>query len=765
MEQISQKLKNGVVKVIEVPLPAMNKGSILVQNYYSLISAGTETSTIKTAQKGLLGKAKERPQQVKQVIEVLKQQGPVQTYRAVMKKLDAHSPLGYSSAGRVIKVAEDVTEFRVGDLAACGGLTASHAEVVSVPVNLAVKIPDDTDLKQAAYNTLGSIALQGVRQVDLRLGEVCAVIGLGLLGQLTVLLLKAAGVRTIGIDIDPAMVDIARKSGVDLAAQRDSNGLEDSIKRFTHGIGCDGVIITAASPSLDPINFGGAIARKRGTIVVVGAVPTGFDREPHYYKKELQVRMSCSYGPGRYDPAYEQKGIDYPAAYVRWTEKRNMQAFQELIHSKKMDISHLTTHIYKLEDAPTAFEMILSNAEPFIGILIEYDPQISPITQHKIIVNAQRVGKKPVRSDVNIGFIGAGSYAQSHLLPNIPSNNEINMKGVMTTTGTTSRSVAERFNFEFCTTSETEIVENNDINTVFIASRHDSHAGYILNVLKSGKNVFVEKPLCLTEVELGQIVDSLNSQSADNSPEMESGQTGESLSNNRLSNDNSESINQKGTQLPNQPVHQSSSQPILMVGYNRRFSPLVKKVQKDFGGGPLAMTYRVNAGAIPADSWIQDPVFGGGRILGEVCHFVDTLSFLARSLPVSVYANTMVDPDNLNDTLNISLRYRNGSIGTISYFANGDTSLPKERIEIFASGSTAIIEDFKNLSIYSSGKLKKTKLMAQDKGQKQEVQRFIAAIRNGEGSPIPLVEIYNTSLVTFKIIESILTGSSLTIQS
>ena len=730
MQQIVQKLKTGQMRVIEVPMPSLQKGCLIVRTHYSLISVGTEGSTVKTARKGYIGKAKERPQQVKQVIDVLKSQGPVQTYRAVMKKLDSYSPLGYSCAGEVIAVASDITGYAIGDQVACGGVgVANHAEVVCVPANLCVKLEQNADLKQAAYNTLGAIALQGVRQADLRLGETCAVIGLGLLGQLTALLLRAAGNRVIGIDIDPTMVDVSARQCLDLALKREDQGINDRILNFTEGIGCDAVIITAATDSLDPINFAGAISRKRGTIVVVGAVPTGFDREPHFYKKELQVKMSCSYGPGRYDPNYEEKGIDYPPAYVRWTENRNMQAFQELIYNKKIDVSYLTTHTFKLDDAPKAYDMMMTRSEPFIGILIEYDTT-KKIDNPKVIIKPPTSNLQP--SPVSIGFIGAGSYAQSHLLPKIPKKSDVVLKGVMTNTGTSARSVAERFKFEFCTTDEKNIVENDGINTIFIATRHDSHAEYVMKALKAGKNVFVEKPLCLKEEELNQIVDLLN-----------------------------DIIRQDFASNLQPPT----SYPILMVGYNRRFSPLIRQIKNEFGDGPMAMLYRVNAGAIPKDSWYQDPELGGGRIVGEVCHFVDTLTFLAGSRVVSVYAAAMSEPNYLNDTLNVALTFQNGSIGTISYLANGDKSLPKERIEIFAHGATAIVNDFKELTVYSGGKKKKKKLISQNKGQKEELKRFIEAIIEGKGMVglIPFDDIYNASLVTFKIIESIRTGDCIKI--
>ncbi len=711
MRQLSQKLKDGTMKIIETPMPVLKAGNIIVKNHYSFISAGSEGSTVKAARKGYLGKARERPQQVKQVIDTLKTQGPIQTYRAVMKKLDAFSPLGYSSAGEVIEVHDGVSGFRIGDLVACGGLTASHAEVVSVPISLCVKLEPDADLKQATYNTLGAIALQGVRQAELRLGETCCVIGLGILGQLTAILLNISGVKVIGVDIDPAMIKFAGDHGLDMVLQREESGIEDMILQFTQGYGCDGVIITAATESLDPINFAGAIARKKGTIVVVGAVPTGFDREPHFYKKELHIKMSCSYGPGRYDLNYEEKGLDYPYGYVRWTENRNMAAFQDLIYRKKIDVSYLTTHSFKLEEAPTAYELMITKSEPYVGILIEYDVKKKP-KREKIVNKIQP--KSSGSKSINIGFIGAGSYAQSYILPNIPKGGNISLKGVMTATSTGSRSVSDRFGFEFCSGDDKDILENENINTVFIATRHDSHAEYVIKAIESGKHVFVEKPLCLTAQELVKIADTYES-----------------------------NLNSRDTAQ------------IMMVGYNRRFSPLAQIAKEQFGNGPMAILYRINAGYIPKDTWIQDKELGGGRIVGEVCHFVDFLTYITGSAPVSVFATNMIEPNNLDDILNISLSYKNGSIGTICYFSNGDKCLPKERVEIFCNGCAAVIEDFRNLSIFEKGKRKNKKLITQDKGQRNEVKKFVENIMSGCKEVIPFKEIIDTSTVTFKIIESI----------
>ena len=720
MEQLTQRLKDGAMRILEVPVPRMQPGMVLVRNHYSLISAGTEGSSVRAARKGYLGKARERPKQLGQVIDMLRSQGPVHTYRAVMKKLEAYSPLGYSCAGQVIGPPPDGNSFHPGDLVACGGLGACHAEIVSVPVNLCVKLQRDADLKYAAYNTLGAIALQGVRQADLCIGETCVVIGMGLLGQLTALILKASGVRVIGIDIDPDMVSLAGRHSVDLALLRGDPGIEGKIAHFTNSLGCDGVIITAASTSLDPINFAGAVSRKRGTIVVVGDVPTGFDREPHFYRKELQIRMSCSYGPGRYDPGYEEKGMDYPAAYVRWTENRNMQAFQELVHAGKIDLSPLTTHVFKLVAAPAAYEMMLLKREPFIGMLIEYDREKADAIEGRVpLKSAPRAGGT---NPVGIGFIGAGSYAQSHLLPNIPRREGIALHGVMTATGTGSRSVGERFGFEFCTTNADDIFQNDGINTVFIASRHDSHAEYVRRAILAGKHVFVEKPLCLTEEELDEIAHLYRS-----------GREGQN----------------HGT--------------LLSVGYNRRFSFLAKVMKEAFGDGAMSMIYRINAGFVPPDSWIQDQDLGGGRILGEVCHFVDFLTFMNGSLPVSVHAVAMHSADHPNDTLSASIVYENGSIGTICYFANGDKSCPKERVEVHANGCTGVLDDFQRLQLYSKGRRKERKLLNQEKGQRNEIRTFIQAICDGRDGPIPFDEIYTTSLVTLRVIESIRYGQPITL--
>lgn len=712
MQQLTQKLSNGEMTVQEMPVPVLGKGMILVKNHFSLISAGTEGSTASTARKNLIGKAKERPQQVKQVLDVLIQQGPVQTYRAVTKKLEAYSPLGYSSAGEVIAVGEGITQFTIGNLVACAGVGfANHAEIVAVPVNLCVKLADNADLKVASYNTLGAIALQSIRQADLRLGETCAVIGLGLLGQLTGLMLNASGVNVIGVDVSESSVKLAQQHFAGLALTRDIPGIENQISEYTNGLGVDAVIIAAATTSTDPINFAGTIARKKGKVVILGAVPTGFERDPYWYKKELELKMSCSYGPGRYDLNYEEKGIDYPAAYVRWTEKRNMEAFQQLLVKGTIDISYLTTHEFSLEEAPKAYDMIVNKLEPYLGIILQYNTEKPVQLQNKI-----KIGKSKPISKINIGFIGAGSYAQGNLLPNIPKGNDFACKGVLTNNGTTSKRVAERFGFEFCTSNENDILDNPDINTLFIATRHDSHAQYVLKGLEAGKHIFVEKPLCLTQQELEQII----------------------------------LFKLKANSLQ------------LLVGFNRRYSSLSVLLKKQMGSGPMSMIYRVNAGSIPGDSWIQDMEIGGGRIIGEACHFIDYLTWLNGSLPVTVFASALPDAANHNDTVNISITFANGSTGVVAYYANGPKSMPKEYIEVFHNGSSGVINNFKELRLFGKTTYKK-KLMNLDKGQKQMVELFLQSILHGK-QLIPFEEIVAVTKASMAVLESIQSGLSIKIQ-
>lgn len=706
MKQLSQRLRDGAMSVIEVPLPLLERGMVLVRNHYSMISAGTEGSTAASARKGLIGKARERPQQVRQVLEVVAQQGPIQAYRAVQKKLEAWSPMGYSSAGVVIQVAPDVQGFSVGDLVACAGAGyANHAEIVAVPVNLCVPLPAGADLGRAAYNALGAIAMQGVRQADLRLGETCVVIGLGLLGQLTGLILRASGIRVIGVDINARSIELAQDHFAELCFTMGAAGAEAEVARLTSGIGADAVIITAATDSVEPVNLAGRLLRKRGTVVIVGLVPTAFDRDPDYYRKELSLKMSCSYGPGRYDPVYEEKGLDYPAGFVRWTEKRNMQAFQQMMASGVIDIGYLTTHRFPLDQSAAAYDLILNKTEPYLGILIEYD-QSRELLRERVTVAADR---RPAAVQVpGISFIGAGSYAMSHLLPNLPADGSITRRGIATSSGTSARSVAERFSFAFCGADVADVLGDPETHAVFIATRHDSHARYVLSALEAGKHVFVEKPLALNEGELEAIAAALPA---------------------------------AGTNL--------------MVGFNRRFSPLVSEIRSQFGTGPMAMIYRVNAGFIPGDNWVQDAQVGGGRIIGEVCHFIDTMTCLCGSLPEKVHAFVMAGAEQFADTVVINLRFENGAIGSLSYFANGPKRMPKEYIEVYKGGQSAVLTDFRELTTYGAKGTKHRKLFSQDKGQAEMVRKVVQSMRDGAPAPIPFSEIRAVTQATFAVLRSL----------
>lgn len=712
MLQLTQNLKSGKMEIVEVPIPAMDKGTILVRNHYSVISAGTEGGKVLTARKGYLGKAKEKPEQVKQVMETLKKEGISSTYKKVMNKLDALTPLGYSTAGEVIGVGKDISKFRVGDKVACAGADiANHAEVVAVPENLAVKIPDNVLLKDAAYTTIASIAMQGVRQADLRLGENCVVIGLGLLGQLTIQMLKSSGIKVAGIDVNPDMVALAKTSGADIVFTRGDDKEEQAIINMSDGFGVDVVIITAATSSLDPVELAGRLCRSKGKVVIVGAVPTGFSRDV-YYKKELEVRMATSYGPGRYNPNYEEKGLDYPIGYVRWTENRNMQAFLQLSSEGKIDLSFLTTHSFPFKKALDAYALIVNKSEPFVGIVLEYDVENEV---SKSVLSSPKVFSK---EDINLGFIGAGTFAQNSLLPHIRN---ANMVAVSTHLGHTTKTVADKYSFSIATCNSDSIVNNKDVNTIFIATRHDLHAEYVIKAIKAGKNVFVEKPLCMNEEELEEIRElySINL-------------TNDNLMHNRV-----------------------------MVGFNRRFSPHIQKIKKLFDDNqPKAINYRINAGMIPFDHWIQDKEVGGGRIIGEVCHFVDLAMFIAGSFPDSLNANAMIDPRGLLDTLIINMSFENGSIANVSYFANGSKELKKERLEVFSNGVTAVMDDFKELLIY--GKiLKKSILINQDKGHKEEVTQFLNAIKGGKPAPILFDDIYWSTKMSFDIIKSIQDGKTI----
>jgi len=728
MKQLTQNLKDGKMELSEVPLPAMDSNKILVRNHYSVISAGTEGKTVKDARLGYIGKAMARQKEVKQVIESIKSQGISQTYNMVMNKLDAPSPLGYSCAGEVFSVGDNIRDIKIGDFVACGGVQATHSEIISVSRNMCVKLSENTDIKYAAFTTVASIALQGIRQADLRLGENCVVIGLGLIGQLTLQMLNAAGVIPIGIDVYDKQVSLANKIGIGKSFLRSRNDLEKTIYELTKGFGTDAVIITAGTSSIDPVELAGRLCRRKGKVVIVGAVPTGFTRE-HYYKKELELKMSSSYGPGRYDADYEEKGIDYPIGYVRWTENRNMQAYIEMLDAGKLKMQELITHVYDFEKAPAAYDMILKKEEQFVGVVLKYDASRETKNEKRETLDERRetdeinkqyaVGspQKPRTMDYKpitpkVGFIGAGSFAQNFLLPNLKGKCEF--ISVATSRSHTSKNIADKYAFKTATGNADDVINSEEINTVFIATRHNLHAQNVIKAIESGKNVFVEKPLAMSEEELRNVESSM-----------------------------------LNAQLPIK----------LMVGYNRRFAPLIIKLKSKLSEVlPKAINYRINAGTIPKEHWVQDKEIGGGRIIGEVCHFIDLCMFIAGSKIVSVFADVMETADNLLDTLNINLKFENGSVANISYFSNGDKSLSKEYLEVFCGGQVLTVDDFRSLKIYGS-KSQTIKSNTQDKGHAAEIDLFIKSIKDGLPSPITFNQLYLSSLATFKVLESIRTRS------
>lgn len=700
MKQVIQNFKTGKLSVEEVPPPAMKHEGVRVANRFSLISAGTEKTTVETAQASLLGKARKRPDLVKQVLDNVRREGLLPTVDKVRSRLDAVKPMGYASAGVVLESNCDT--FQPGDRVACaGGGYATHSEQVFVPKNLVARIPEGVSFDEAAFTTVAAIALQGVRQAELTLGETAVVIGLGLIGQITVQLLKAAGCQVIGLDINSALFEIAKTvSGCDACGPSDDTA-EELVSSLTRGLGADAVIITAGTKSNQPLELALNLARKKGKVVVVGAVGMKVPRSP-FYEKELDLRISCSYGPGRYDPAYEERGIDYPPAYARWTENRNMQACLDLMASGGLKLKPLISHRFPVDDAARAYDLIVKGKDTLtLGVLLQYDAEADDTTRHDV-----RPRPSTADSEIRLGFVGAGNFAQSYLIPHLPAKG-LERLGLCTGTGVNAKSVAKKHGFDWCTTNPDEVIQHNKINTVFIATRHHLHGPLALKALQAGKHVFVEKPMCLNAEELDAL----------------------------------EAV-------------QDQAQTVLMVGFNRRFSPHLQAIKAFFEpvAEPLIVNYRVNAGFLPKDHWTQDPNEGGGRILGEVCHFIDCIQFLTNARIKSVFAakittgnQEMTDEDNLN----ITLQMDDGSLGIITYLANGDKSVPKERMEVTGGQRTAILHDYRTVDLIHRGRSRTIK--GRGKGHRQEVTAFLDAVRNGQPSPIPFHSLLETTRATFAI--------------
>ncbi|HUT53023.1 MAG TPA: bi-domain-containing oxidoreductase [bacterium] len=711
MRQVVQNLKNGKLSVIKAPDPMARPGHVLIANARSLISAGTEKMAMELARMSLLGKARERPDQVRRVIEKLKNEGFFSTIAQVLQRLDEPMTMGYSSAGVVIACGEGVQDLKPGDRAASNG---PHAGVVCVPRNLCARVPDAVSFDHAAFTVLGAIALQGVRLSRTGLGDTALVIGLGLVGQITVALLKAAGCRVIGTDLDPAKCALAEKMG---AHSRAGLGASD-VAAMTGGLGADAVLITASTDSDQPVALAGEAVRKKGRVVAVGAVGLDLPRRPYYFK-EAEFVVSCSYGPGRYDYAYEDAGRDYPPAYVRWTEQRNMQAVLDLMAAGRLDVSPLITHRFKIEDAQKAYRIIETAGEPYLAMLLEYPDAESPRRERHIMLKAA-----PAGSALGIGCLGSGAFARAVLLPLLKKNPMLDPRILCSAGGLSAADTGAKLGFASVTTDEDEVINDPAVKAVFIITRHHLHAGQVIKAIRAGKHVFVEKPLALREEEIHEIEAALMSM--------------------------------------------AEPRPLLMVGFNRRFSPSAIKAREVFAevSAPLTIGIRMNAGAIPADTWIQDDDAGGGRIIGEACHAIDLACFLAGSPPVRVFAESVggaFAPAVTDDQCFITLRHLNGSVSSIAYLAGGDKAYPKERVEIFGAGRIAVIEDFKETVTVINGKIKKTGAMKQDKGHRAEVEAFARALLKGGEQPIPWTDLRAESLAAILAVRSIREGMPLDI--
>lgn len=713
MKQVLQNYKSGLLIVDEIACPVCKPGGVLVQTAYSLVSSGTERMKVEQAKMNLLGKAKARPDQVQKFLQNAKQEGFVKTYKKAMDRLDTPTPLGYSCSGRVVEVGRIVDEFHVGDLVACAGAGyANHAEINFIPANLCAKIPQGVALRDAALATVGSIALQGVRQGQVSIGDNVAVIGLGLVGQLVAQILKAMSCKVIGIDLDNSRLELASELGADFVFNGKEELLLEQIIEATSGFGIDTVIITAATSSNETIMLAGNILRDRGTIVIIGNVKMDLPWKL-YYEKELNVVFSRSYGPGRYDKNYEEKGIDYPIGYVRWTEKRNMQSILDLIRDGKVNTEKLVSRSLPFPEAVEGYRM-LEEDRNVMSILFEYaGAELNGRTSEQPKVKKQN---RAVEARLSISFLGAGKFAETNLLPHLKSNPDVQLNQVVSGTGVTAGKIAKKFEFESVAEDAEAIYNNTETNTVFIVTRHDLHASNVVHALKNGKSVFVEKPLALTYDELSQIVKTFNSA--------------------------------KGA---------------LMVGYNRRFSPhaihakaAVRKTQE-----PIEILCRINAGHFPTDHWYQDVDEGGGRIIGEVCHFVDFVQFLTEAQPLRVYAETISGNSGAlnNDNVSILIKLSDGSTATIKYVANGDPSFEKERIEIFGNKIAAVIENFARTKVSARGKTSQFKSKGVQKGHREELTAFVDSICNNQPMPISFESLVLTTLTTFKIVDSIRTGA------
>lgn len=699
MKQFIQNMRSGSSAVLEVPIPAVRPGYALVRVDASLVSAGTERMLADFAGKSLLGKARSRPDLVRQVLDKARRDGILPTVQAAFNRLEQPMPLGYASAGVITALGEGMAGFHVGQRVACAGSGyAVHAEYNLVPRLLLTPLADDVTLDEGAFVTLGAIALQGLRLAEIRLGERAAVIGLGLLGQIALQLIRAAGGEAFGIDLSPSRVELARQLGFNASLRE---GAEASAAAFTQGQGFDALLICADTRSSDPLELAGAIARDRAIISAVGAVGTTVPRNL-YYRKELHLRFPRSYGPGRYDPAYEEGGHDYPIGQVRWSEGRNLGAVAALLASRKLDVRPLISHRFPIAEAPLAYELIRGKgSEPFLGVLLTYpaEDQAEPSAAVRLLPTPASLPAGTPR----VGVLGAGLFAGAVFLPALQRQSRIQREVIASASGLSARHAAQRYGFAAAAAQEEEVLANPAVNTVIILTRHGDHARQALAALRAGKHVWCEKPLALTLAEVEEIGAELSRPGA----------------------------------------------PLLMVGFNRRFAPLTQRLQRALAGRrePFAAQYRVNAGYLPPEHWLHDPHQGGGRLLGEACHFIDYLTCLAGTPPTSLQVQRLPDGGRYQgDNALLTLRFPDGSLGAIHYLANGDRGLAKERVEVFCGGMSAVLDDFRSLEIHNGGRKQIVRPPGgQDKGHAEALGRFFAAVRDGGPPPIPYGELLAVS--------------------
>lgn len=725
MRQVLQSLKTGETLLDEVPCPRPQPGHLLIRSSCTVVSAGTERMLVEFGKANLIDKARQQPEKVRMVLDKVKTDGLMPTYEAVRNKLDQPLPMGYCNMGVVMEVGAGVTGFSVGDRVASNG---KHAEVVCVPKNLCAKVPETVSDEAASFTVLSAIALQGIRLAQPTLGEAVVVTGLGLIGLIAVQLLRAHGCRVVGIDMDPVKLELARQFGaetVDLSRGEDPVAIA---ARLSRGRGVDAVIVTAATKSNEPMHQAALMCRKRGRIVLVGVVGLELSRAD-FYEKELSFQVSCSYGPGRYDPLYEEGGQDYPIGFVRWTERRNFEAVLDMMADDRLDVAPLISHRFDLAHAEEAYQLVAKGGSS-MGILLKYPGGAEQSSESLRTTTVRLTGYSPRAArpadSVVVGFIGSGNYASQVLIPAFKGTSAI-LKSVASSKGVSGVHVGKKYGFEETTTDSEAVLRDAEVNTVVVATRHDSHARYVCQALRAGKHVFVEKPLAITRQgleEIEKIFQEVNTPQSDPAA--------------------------AGTE---------AGAPLLMVGFNRRFSPQVQKVKTLLSGvgEPTSFVMTVNAGNIPAEHWTQDPKVGGGRIIGEVCHFIDLLRFLAAAPIVSVQVEALGDQGQgmRADKVSFTLRFADGSMGTVHYLSNGHKSFPKERLEVFSTGRILQLDNFRNLRGYGWPGFSKMNLWRQDKGQSACAAAFVDAIRLGGPAPIPFEELVEVTRTSFDIVDAL----------